>query len=103
MSSNTFTNSIEVSGVSAAGFSTMVQPAAIAGAILRVAMASGKFQGVMKREGPTGRFRTMMRFLPSGAVPYLPVTRTASSENQRKKLSPVGYFSLGFRYWLTHL
>ena len=88
MSSSTFTNSIEVSGVSAAGFSTMVQPAAMAGAILRVAMASGKFHGVINKEGPTGRFRTMMRFLPSGAVPYRPVTRTASSENQRKNSAP---------------
>ena len=69
MSSKTFTNNIEVKGVRAAGFRIMVQPAAMAGAILRVAMASGKFQGVIKSDGPIGFFRTMMRFLPSGAVP----------------------------------
>ena len=44
----------EVSGVSLAGLSTMVQPAATAGATLRVAMASGKFHGVISRHGPTG-------------------------------------------------
>ena len=36
-----------VSGVSPAGLSTAVQPAARAGASLRVAIAAGKFQGVI--------------------------------------------------------
>ena len=36
------------SGVSCAGLATIVQPAAIAGPILRVPIAIGKFQGVMK-------------------------------------------------------
>ena len=36
-----------VSGVSLAGFSTAVHPAARAGASLRVAMAAGKFHGVI--------------------------------------------------------
>ena len=57
-----------VSGVSVAGFTTMVQPAAMAGAIFRVAIASGKFQGVMNRQGPTGRLCTSTRDLPSGAI-----------------------------------
>ena len=35
-----------VSGVSSAGLSTTVQPAASAGPILRVAIAAGKFHGV---------------------------------------------------------
>ena len=43
-----------VRGVSEAGLSTMVQPAATAGAILRVAMAAGKFHGVMRSETPIG-------------------------------------------------
>ncbi len=34
-------------GLSSAGFSTKVHPAAKAGATLRVTMAAGKFQGVM--------------------------------------------------------
>jgi len=37
-----------VSGVSVAGLTTEVQPAASAGAILRVAIASGKFHGVTR-------------------------------------------------------
>jgi hypothetical protein len=59
-------NSIEVRGVSLAGLRTMVQPAATAGAILRVAMASGKFHGVISRHGPTGFLVTRSRDLPSG-------------------------------------
>ena len=39
---------------SVAGFSTAVQPAASAGAILRVAMAAGKFQGVISTQTPIG-------------------------------------------------
>ena len=37
-----------LSGVRPAGFSTIVQPAATAGPILRVAIAAGKFQGVIR-------------------------------------------------------
>ena len=37
-----------VSGVSAAGLITTVQPAASAGPTFRVAMASGKFHGVIR-------------------------------------------------------
>ena len=48
---------------------TTVQPAASAGAILRVAIASGKFHGVMKNDGPTGRCETSMRPVPSGFSP----------------------------------
>ncbi|CAB4761147.1 unannotated protein [freshwater metagenome] len=43
-----------VSGVSDAGFKIIVQPAAIAGPILRVAIAAGKFQGVIRSETPIG-------------------------------------------------
>ncbi|GAC1368027.1 MAG: hypothetical protein NVSMB43_00930 [Pseudarthrobacter sp.] len=57
-----------VSGVSLAGLRTMVQPAAMAGATLRVAIASGKFHGVMSRHGPTGLCWTRILFLPSGVV-----------------------------------
>jgi hypothetical protein len=49
------------SGVSGAGFTTTVQPAARAGAILRVIMATGKFHGVMAPTTPTGCFITRMR------------------------------------------
>ena len=55
------------SGVSCAGLTIIVQPAATAGPILRVPMASGKFHGVINRQGPTGWRVTIMRPPPSGA------------------------------------
>ena len=54
-SSRILTKYSVVSGVSVAGLITTVLPAASAGPILRVAMASGKFQGVMRKHGPTGK------------------------------------------------
>ncbi len=77
-----------VRGVSSAGLMTTVHPAASAGAILRVAIASGKFHGVMKKQGPTGRWLTIMRPVPSGFEPNRPETRTASSLNQRRNSPP---------------
>ena len=56
------------SGVSLAGLTSIVQPAATAGPILRVPMARGKFQGVMSRAGPTGWRMTSSRPWPFGAV-----------------------------------
>ncbi len=55
--------------MSSAGFTTAVHPAASAGAILRVAIASGKFHGVMRNVGPTGLWVTIARPEPSGFVP----------------------------------
>ena len=73
-----------VSGVSLAGFSTTVQPAASAGPILRVAIAAGKFQGVTSTQMPTGCWSTTILFAPDGAVMTAPAARTASSAYQRK-------------------
>ena len=73
-----------VSGVSEAGLRMTVQPAASAGPILRVAIAAGKFHGVMSRHTPTGWRMTRMRLVPAGAVSTEPWMRTASSEYQRK-------------------
>jgi hypothetical protein len=58
-----------VSGVSSAGLMMAVHPAARAGAILRVAIARGKFHGVMRYDGPTGRCVTIIRPVPSGLEP----------------------------------
>ena len=58
-----------VKGVSAAGFKTTAQPAASAGAILRVTIAAGKFQGVTSAATPTGRWVTMFRTPPAGDSP----------------------------------
>ncbi len=74
----------EVSGVSEAGLRIIVQPAAMAGPILRVAMAAGKFHGVMSTETPTGWWMARMRLSPAGAVWTSPTLRTASPEYQRK-------------------
>ena len=67
--SSSDTKKIVVSGVSAGGLMTTVQPAASAGAILRVAIAKGKFHGVTKNDGPTGRCETTMWPVPSGLRP----------------------------------
>ena len=56
-----------VSGVSDAGLSTTVQPAASAGAILRVAIAAGKFHGVTSTATPAGLCCTRMRAPELGA------------------------------------
>ena len=61
-----------------------MQPAAIAGPILRVAIAAGKFHGVINNETPIGWLVTMIRLSPLGEVRKSPSIRTASSENQRK-------------------
>ncbi|CAB4708297.1 unannotated protein [freshwater metagenome] len=45
---------IAVSGVSVAGFKIIVQPAATAGPIFRVAIPAGKFHGVISMERPIG-------------------------------------------------
>ena len=55
------------SGVAEAGRTTKVQPAARAGAALRVIMAQGKFHGVMAAQTPTGWRSTRMRW--PGALP----------------------------------
>ena len=77
-----------VSGVASAGLTTMVQPAATAGPILRVPIASGKFHGVMNRQGPTGFFTVSRRLPPAGFCIQRPWMRTASSANQRKNSAP---------------
>ena len=73
-----------VSGVSEAGFSTTVQPAASAGPILRVAIAAGKFHGVTSTAMPAGLWCTNIRAPDAGATEFCPMLRTASSANQRK-------------------
>src|SRR5262249_18007462 len=55
------------SGVSSDGLITNGQPAASAGAALRVIMALGKFQGVIAATTPTGCLKTKMR-LPAAWV-----------------------------------
>ena len=65
---STWARSSIVSGVSCAGLTTIVQPAAMAGPILRVPIASGKFHGVIISVGPTGCFIVSSREAPLGAT-----------------------------------
>ena len=71
-----------VSGVCSAGLTMMVQPAASAGATLRVIIAAGKFHGVMAAHTPIGCFTTTKRCEACGACNTAPSTRLASSANQ---------------------
>ncbi len=67
-SSRIWASASSESGVCLAGFHTIVQPAAIAGPILRVPIAVGKFHGVMKKQGPTGWRITRTRLAPFPAT-----------------------------------
>ena len=69
------------SGVCSAGFSTIVQPAASAGADLRVGIAEGKFHGVIPAVTPIGSFVTMIRRSGQGVGIVTPSRRFASSPN----------------------
>ncbi len=86
-SSRIWASMIIDSGVCLAGLTTIVQPAAIAGPILRVPIASGKFHGVMNTHGPTGWRMVSTRPVPASLVVKRPSMRTASSEYQRKKFA----------------
>ena len=91
------------SGVCLAGLTTMVQPAAIAGPILRVPMARGKFHGVMNMHGPTGCFMVSTR--PCALL----VDRVAAVDAHRllgepvEEVRGVGDLRLGLGDRLAHL
>ncbi len=73
------TSAMAVSGVSGAGRSTTVQPAASAGASLRAGMAAGKFQGVSSAAGPTGAALVSMARSARAGVSTSPCGRAPSS------------------------
>src|SRR4029450_8618090 len=75
-------------GVKLAGFATTVQPAASAGAHLRVIIAFGKFQGVIAAHTPTGSLSTRIRRSGVGAGIVSPYTRRASSANHLMNPAP---------------
>jgi hypothetical protein len=77
-----------VSGVSSAGLMTTGQPAASAGATLRVIMASGKFQGVMAAHTPMGCLQHHQAAVVVELGRVSPLTRLASSANHSTKLAP---------------
>mmetsp|Transcript_7453 Transcript_7453/g.19257 ORF Transcript_7453/g.19257 Transcript_7453/m.19257 type:complete len:216 (+) Transcript_7453:566-1213(+) len=77
-----------VRGVSSAGLSTTVQPAARAGATLRVIMDIGKFHGVMAATTPTGCRIVTKRFWSATRGSSSPCMRAASSANQCTDATP---------------
>jgi hypothetical protein len=77
--------SAAVSGVALAGFTTLVQPAAIAGPSFRVIIAAGKFHGVIAATTPTGWRRTSTRLAGLAAGTIWPYTRSASPPNHSRK------------------
>ena len=74
-----------LSGVSLAGFSTTVQPAASAGATLRAIIRAGKFHGVIAATTPTGWRRPKSRRLLRLDGDHLAVPSRASSAKNRMK------------------
>ena len=81
-------NASAVSGVCSAGLMTIVQPAAIAGATLRVIIAIGKFHGVIAAHTPIGCCSTNRRLVASGDASVSPATRLASSANHSMNDAP---------------
>ena len=77
-----------LSGVCSAGLITTVQPAASAGATLRVIIDIGKFHGVMAAHTPIGWRITKKRLLLSVLGMVSPPMRLASSANHSTKLAP---------------
>ena len=75
-------------GVCSAGLITIVQPAAIAGAIFRVIIAIGKFHGVIAAHTPMGCLSVTSRRSTAGLASTSPFTRLASSANHSIKLAP---------------
>ena len=67
-SSAILSSSSAVSGVSSAGFSTIVLPAASAGAAFQEAITSGKFQGTIRPTTPSGSRKVMSMPPATGIV-----------------------------------
>ena len=59
--SASFASASAVNGVCSAGLTIIAQPAASAGATLRVIIAAGKFHGVMAAQTPIGCLETIKR------------------------------------------
>lgn len=66
-------------GVCSAGFTTVQQPAAKAGAIFQVAISNGKFHGIIWATTPNGSCKTMLTVFSSCSeiVPSSPLITPA--------------------------
>ena len=91
------------SGVWWAGLTTLVQPAAIAGPILRVPIAIGKFHGVISRHGPTGWRATRKRRASGRRGLVAAVDPDRLPGEVAEELCGVSDFAAGLGQRLTHL
>ena len=91
------------SGVCFAGFTTIVQPAAMAGPILRVPIAIGKFHGVIIRHGPTGCCMTSTRPAPLRRDCVVAVDPQRLLGEPAEELGRVGDLGLRLGERLAHL
>jgi hypothetical protein len=92
-----------VSGVSSAGLMTTGQPAASAGATLRVIMASGKFHGVMAAHTPMGCFKHQQAAVVVELGQRFAVDALGLLGKPFHKAGAVGHFALGFGQGLALL
>ena len=91
------------SGVCWAGLTTIVQPAAMAGPILRVPMARGKFHGVMSRHGADRLLHGQQAALAVGGDGVAPVDAYRLLGEPAQELGAVGDLGLGLLERLAHL
>mmetsp|Transcript_1192 Transcript_1192/g.2569 ORF Transcript_1192/g.2569 Transcript_1192/m.2569 type:complete len:275 (-) Transcript_1192:326-1150(-) len=91
-----------VRGVSSEGLRTTVQPAASAGATLRVIIDMGKFQGVMAATTPTACFIVTMRRSRATVSSTSPHTRRPSSANHSAEAAPEMISALASARGLPH-
>ena len=82
---------------------TIVQPAAIAGPILRVPIAVGKFHGVMKKQGPTGWRMTSTRLARVAGDLVVAVDPQRLAREPAEELGRVGDLRLRLGHGLAHL
>src|SRR5699024_6223252 len=86
--------SIADNGVIAAGFNTDVQPAAMAGANLRVIIDKGKFQGVIAAHTPMGFFNTIKCFsVCDPGITSLYILLASSAYHFTYEIAPLTSFS----------
>src|SRR3989304_1271607 len=91
-SSRASTNFTAHSGVRLAGLNTTVQPAMSAAPVFQAGIAIGKFHGVMRPTGPTGR--RIVRHILSGSS-----EGTVSPKNRRP--SPAAYSRKSIASWTS--
>ena len=80
-----------------------MQPAASAGPSLRVAIAAGKFQGVISSAMPIGACATSIRLVPPGATRVVAARAHGLLGEPAQELGGVGDLAAGLGQRLAHL